>query len=66
MGQSFNVIDACPVCGEIMKVQLERKKAPILCFYVKCWNCGRETAKHIDAQEAIRDWRHNREKELKA
>ena len=42
--------------------RLEKKKAPILCWYVKCWNCGRESAKHVDPQEAIKDWRFNRER----
>lgn len=60
--RSFSVKDACPECGEVLKVQLEKKKAPIQCWYVKCWNCGRESAKHVDPQEAIRDWRFNRER----
>ena len=60
--ERFAVKDACPKCGEIEKVQLERKKAPILCFYVKCYGCGRESAKHIEAEEAIKDWRFNRER----
>ena len=62
MEQNFTVKDACPECGEVMNVQLEKKKVPILCWYVKCWNCGRESAKHVDPQEAIKDWRFNRER----
>ena len=60
--RSFSVKDACPECGEVLRVTLERKKARILCFYVKCGNCGRESAKHIDAQDAIKEWRFNRER----
>lgn len=59
--QSFTVKDACPKCGEVLGVTLERKKAPILCFYVRCGRCGRESAKHIEAEDAIKDWRFNRE-----
>lgn len=61
--KTLTVKDACPACGDIMKVSLERKKSPVLCYYVKCGNCGRESAKHIEPEEAIRDWRFNRAEE---
>lgn len=48
----------CPDCGALNGVELLRKKEPIACFYVKCKNCGRESAKHVKPEDAIRDWNH--------
>lgn len=60
--ERFTVKDACPACGEILKVRLERKAEPIPCCFVRCGRCGRESAKHISPEEAIRDWRFNWER----
>lgn len=56
MGTFVMVKDACPDCGETARVELLHKKEPILCWYVKCGRCGRETAKHREAEHAVRDW----------
>ena len=42
-------------CGETMP-EMHRKAEPILCYYVRCPNCGRESAKHRREADAMRDW----------
>lgn len=43
------------VCGE-RKPEMHRKAEPILCYYVRCPLCGRESAKHRREEDAARDW----------
>lgn len=57
MGQVMMVKRQC-VCGAWDEIRLEQKKDPIRCYFVRCPRCGRETAKHIKAEDAIRDWNH--------
>lgn len=45
----------CPTCGA-RDIELRSKSSPILCYYVHCCNCGRETAKHRKEEDANREW----------
>ena len=56
MGTFVMFKEPCPLCGEIEKVELKQKAAPISCWYVVCGKCGHETAKHKTAEDAVRDW----------
>lgn len=45
----------CPKCGSV-DVESRCKASPILCYYIRCNMCGRETAKHRKVTDANRDW----------
>lgn len=49
------ILAPCPGC-QGRSAQICRKAAPILCYYVRCLRCGRETAKHRKECDAVRDW----------
>lgn len=49
------ILAPCLGCGG-KSAQVCRKAAPILCYYVRCLRCGRETAKHRKECDAVRDW----------
>lgn len=58
MGTFVMMKASCLTCGAVNNIELLRKHEPILCYYVKCKFCGRESAKHTTPEEAIRDWNH--------
>lgn len=50
------ILAPCPGCRRWNTGKVVRKAAPIVCYYVKCQQCGRETPKHRIVHDAIRDW----------
>ena len=58
MGQVMMVKRQCS-CGEWDRVTLIKgKTAHVPFYYVKCQSCGKQTAKHTGAEEAVREWNH--------
>ena len=63
MGMALMLKRQC-VCGEHEGVELIEGNSAYSHFWqVKCKRCGKVTAKHMDAEGAIRDWNHMEERD---